>query len=528
MNTTDNQADGQTVGIDLGTSYSAIAYLDDAGNPRVLEDDRCGPVIPSVLLLEDSGSVVVGPDPKEAVRRPERIIEAVKRQMGNAHFAIEHQGQQLTPEFLSAMILTRLKQVAERQIGPVSNAVITVPYYFTDPCRRATVAAGEIAGLNVLDIINEPTAATLTWAWMKGQLGSGAGEERPRTVLLYDLGGGTFDVTIVRYTPTDFRVLGTDGDTFVGGLDWTSRLVDYVASRFQRKHGIDPREDPATRYALMCYCERAKQTLSTQPRAGVQVVAGGHRMTVAISQQEFEELTADLLQRTRDTTELVLEFCGLTRNDLDDVLLVGGSTRLPAVKDMLEDVFGRRPSEELDPRLAVAQGAAIHAAILEAGKTGRQNRAGRAVFDRLKSVRTTDVNSHSLGVVITDPANPRRVRNHIMIPRNSPLPAERQQRFVTTLNSPSGIRIRLLEGEADDVLACTAIGDIRITDLPSNLPAGSPVEVVYRYDDRRCIHVSARELTGAREASVRIVWEGASQDDTTSRFRRLAREYHVS
>ncbi|MCA9117207.1 MAG: Hsp70 family protein, partial [Planctomycetaceae bacterium] len=394
------------------------------------------------------------------------------------------------------------------------------------PCRRATVLAGEIAGLNVVDIINEPTAATLAWAWMKGQLGGGS-NSRPRTILLYDLGGGTFDVTVVRYTPTDFRVLGTDGDTFLGGLDWTNRLVDYVATRFQRKYKIDPRENPATRYALTCYCERAKQTLSEKPRSGVQVVAGGHRMTVGISQQEFEELTADLVQRTRDTTELVLEFCGISASDLDDVVLVGGSTSLPAVKDMLEDLFGRPPCTDLDPRLAVAQGAAIHAAILEAGQAGRKSRMGQAIIERLKSIRTTDVNSHSLGVVITDPSNPRRERNHIMIPRNSTLPAESRQRFVTTVGSPSGIRIRLLEGEASDVLACTAIGDIRITELPENLPAGSPVEVLYRYDDRRCIQVSARELTGASEASVRIVWEGMASEDATTRFRRLARDYHV-
>lgn len=362
--------DGQTVGIDLGTTYSSIAQLDNEGHPASLKNADGKTITPSVVLLGDDGKVIVGPTfERMAIEDPSNIVEAVKRQMGNKDFFVVYQEKKLTPEFISALILKKLKQDAEKEIGPIANAVITVPYYFNDVRRKATQDAGQIAGLNVIDIINEPTAATLAYAWQKGELGRKdlAGQER--TILVYDLGGGTFDVTVVRYTPTNFRVLATDGDVMLGGLDWSRRVVDHVAEQFHQKFGEDPREDPETLMTFTQECEQAKRDLSGKAQVPISVYYKGKSLTVALTRGDFERLTGDLMQRTRDTTELVMQQAGVSKGELDEVVLVGGSTYMPVVETMLREVTGVSPSREVTPEEAVAQGAAIHAAILEARAT---------------------------------------------------------------------------------------------------------------------------------------------------------------
>ncbi|MEX2286820.1 MAG: Hsp70 family protein [Planctomycetaceae bacterium] len=518
---------GQTVGIDLGTSYSALARLNKSGNPVVLNNAKGSPITQSVVVLGDDGIVRVGATENIERIDPEMRIAAIKRQMGNREYSKVYQNQRVTPEFISAMILRKLVQDAERQIGHIANAVITVPYYFNDPCRRATLEAGRIAGLNVMDIINEPTAATLAYAWMKGEFGRLDVKEREKTVLVYDLGGGTFDVTVVRYTPTHFEVVATDGDTFLGGLDWTGRLLDYACDAFQAKFHLDPRRDLRTLIALTEQCDDSKCELSETTQTLVTVTFEGKSTTVNVTRREFERLTADLLQRTRDTTELVLEFARVKPAELDEILLVGGSTYIPAVEQMLQTLCGRKPSRELNPQLAVAQGAAIHAAMLIAKELGGNGEMADAVIKRLKSVTTTDVNSHSLGVEVSAQGAVAAKKNHIMIPRNTRLPYAYRQRFFTNVPSPRGISIRLLEGEASDVSACTYIGDFRIVDLPAGLPVGSPVEVTYRYDARRRVHVSARELTGNRHASVEIVRDAGFHANAAEALRALAKEYRV-
>ncbi len=519
--------EGTTVGIDLGTSFSSLCQLDDQGAPVVVDNALGSPVTSSIVLLGDDHRVSVGPTPEMMIEQPDNTVVAVKRQMGNNDYFRIYEGKKLTPEFLSAMILRKLKQDCEQVVGPIGNAVITVPYYFNDPCRQATMQAGQIAGLNVLDVINEPTAATLAYAWMHGDLGVAAANAKPKKILVYDLGGGTFDVTVVTYTPTNFQVEATDGDTFLGGLDWTRRLVNHAAEEFQKKYNMDPRDDPHARVALTEDCEVVKQDLTKRMRTTIDVSYRGLDLQIAVTRADFEALTADLLQRTRDTTELVLELAGVNAADLDEILLVGGSTYMPMVHTMLEDLTGRTPSTTLDPRIAVAQGAAVHAAILEARATGGESRLSDAVRARLGSVSSTDVNSHSLGVEITDPSAPGGKRNHVMIARNSPLPAKIDQRFVTDRPNPQGIRIRLLEGEVSDIDACTPVGDFRITNLPPGLPAGSPVEVSYSYDSNRRIVVKARELTGNAEASVDIQYEGTLDDNSVEAFRSLAEQYSI-
>ena len=521
--------EGNTVGIDLGTTYSAIARLDADGNPVVLDNSDERQITPSVVLLGDDDRVVVGPTfERISMATPDSVIEAIKREMGNKEFFVVYKNKKLTPEFVSALILKKMKQDAEAQIGPIANAVITVPYYFNDIRRKATQDAGRIAGLNVLDIINEPTAATLAYAWSRGELGRADLGNDERTILVYDLGGGTFDVTIVRYTPTNFRVLATDGDVMLGGLDWSKRLADHLREQFKRKFGEDPYDDPESRLTFTQEAEDAKRDLSEKPQTPISVYHQGKTLTVSLTRNDYERMTADLLQRTKDTTELVMQQAGITAGNLDEVLLVGGSTYMPVVETMLNEVTGREPSRDLLPERAVAEGAAIHAAILEAKETGGESRMAQAVINRLRSVNTIDVNSHSLGVKVTDPNDRSRKINHIMIPRNTPVPKNVSQRFVTNSQNQQRIHVEILEGEAPDPMACALIGDFRIFGLPDNLPKGSPVEVTYAYDASGRIHASAKELTGNNQASTEIVRDsGMDEASIDDAFKALAEQYHV-
>lgn len=518
---------GATVGLDLGTTFSTLAQLDKEGNPLALNNADGKTITPSVVLLGEDGKVIVGPSfERISVEDPSHVIEAIKRKMGNKGYFVVYQGKKLTPEFISALILKKLKQDAETQIGPIANAVITVPYYFNDVRRKATQDAGRIAGLNVIDIINEPTAATLAYAWEKNELGRSELAQKERTVLVYDLGGGTFDVTVVRYTPTHFRVLATDGDVMLGGLDWTRRIVDHVSQQFKAKFGADPSADPETLQSLSQDCEQVKRQLSSKAQTQISVYFQGNSLTVALTRGDFERMTADLLQRTRDTTELVMQQSGVGLNQLDDLILVGGSTYMPVVEKMLTEVTGRPPCRDVSPEEAVAKGAAIHAAILEAKATGGESRMAKTVINRLRSVQTSDVNSHSLGVKITDPQNRSRKINHIMIPKNTAIPFQVKQKFVTTTANQQRIHVTVLEGDAVDPDACEQIGDFYITSLPANLPAGSPVEVTYSYDANGRISCSAVELVSKQKAATEII-RGGLQTQDVDVFSVLAKDYQV-
>lgn len=507
--------EGKTVGIDLGTTYSAIAHLNDDGEPTVVENADGSPITPSVVLL-DEDRVVVGPSfQRISVASPDQIVEAVKREMGNKDFHVVYQDRKLTPEFVSALILKKMKQDAEKVIGPIANAVITVPYYFNDVRRKATQDAGRIAGLNVVDIINEPTAATLAYAWGQKVLGRTDLNDEERTILVYDLGGGTFDVTVVRYTPTAFRVLATDGDVMLGGLDWSKRLADHLVEQFKQKYDLDPSTSPETMMTFHQEAEDAKRDLSTQSQVPISVYFEGKTLSVSLSRPEFERMTADLLQRTKDTTELVMQQAGVKPGSLDEVILVGGSTYMPVVEQMLREVTGQDPSRDLMPERAVAEGAAIHAAIMQA-RTGDTEQVPEAVLKRLKNVRTSDVNSHSLGIKISDPSDKSRKINHIMIPRNTPVPHEVNQRFGTNADGQQRIHVEILEGDAVDPAACQLIGDFRVFNLPSNLPKGSPISITYAYDSAGRINATAKELTGNNEANTEIVRDGGLDESAVS------------
>ena len=520
--------EGHTVGIDLGTTYSAIAMLDHDGNPKVLQNADGRDITPSVVLL-DEDRVVVGPSfERISVANPESIVEAIKREMGNKNFYVVYQNKKLTPEFISALILKKMKQDAEKIIGPIANAVITVPYYFNDVRRKATQDAGRIAGLNVIDIINEPTAATLAYAWSKGELGRADLKAEEKTILVYDLGGGTFDVTVVRYTPTSFRVLATDGDVMLGGLDWSKRLSDHLVEQFKRKFGVDPSEDPETMLTFHQEAEDAKRDLSSKLQVPISVYYKGNTLSVSLSRTEYERMTADLLQRTKDTTELVLQQSGVAPGTLDELVLVGGSTYMPVVEQMLREICQREPSRALAPERAVAEGAAIHAAILQARNGVNTGGIVDVVQKRLNSVKTTDVNSHSLGIKISDPKDKTRKINHIMIPKNSPIPHNVKQRFGTNTDGQQRIHVEILEGDAIDPAACELIGDFRITNLPQALPKGSPIEITYSYDGSGRISATAKELTGNNQASAEIVRDsGLNEGQITDALSTLQNEYDV-
>ncbi|MCE9548511.1 MAG: Hsp70 family protein [Planctomycetia bacterium] len=519
---------GLTVGIDLGTTFSTIAHLDENGTPVALLNDDGKDETPSLILLADSGRVIVGPNRmRAAMEDPQNVVERIKRHMGKGDFKRTFDGREITPEFLSALILKKLRQDAEPQIGQIGNAVITVPYYFNDLKRKATQDAGQIAGLRVVDIINEPTAATLTYAWKRGELGSlGGGTPKPRLVLVYDLGGGTFDVTVVRYTPSHFQVLATDGDVELGGVDWNDRLVDHVAEQFKAKFGSDIRESAATMQLLLYECDQAKIFLSAKSETTINCRHDGKSLNVTITREQFETLTADLLQRSIDTSEQVLEQAGIRSTDLDALVLVGGSTLMPAVTRRLEEGLKVKPFQGLSPYTSVAQGAAIHAAILEAKHRGTETTQAGKLRKLLAAVKQENVNSHALGVAVRNPRSNKR-RNYVMIPRNSRLPLEVRQTFVTTQDAQQSVNVEVLQGEAPDPNACDQIGNCRIAGLPEGLPKGSPIEVVYAFDESGRIHVRAEDKTGGRVATTAIERPGGMDQAKIDLLSRLASDYHV-
>lgn len=518
---------GHTVGIDLGTTFSTLALLDAEGNPVPIANEEDEVETPSLILLADSGHVVVGPSRmRAAMEDPDHVVDRVKRHMGAADYKRTFDGHEITPEFLSALILKKLRQDAEKRIGKIGNAVITVPYYFNDARRKATEDAGRIAGLNVIDIINEPTAATLTYAWKRGELGATGGDQRPHMALVYDLGGGTFDVTVVKYTPSHFQVLATDGDVHLGGIDWNDRLVDYVAEEFKSRHGVDPRESASTLQMLRHDADQAKITLSETNSATLACRHQGKAMSLQITREKFEELTGDLMQRTADTALLVLEQAGVTAQQLDAVVLVGGSTLMPRVPQMLKELTGRDAFQGLSPHTTVAQGAAIHAAILEAKFRGESSELAERVRKLLRNVKQEDVNSHGLGIAARNPKTGKMV-NHVMIPRNSKLPVEVKRTFVTSEPNQQRVNIKVIEGDAPDPDACSLLGNCRITGLAKDLPKGSPIEVTYAFDESGRVRVKAQDKTGGKEAAIEIERKGGLNAGELANFTKLAGGYRV-
>ena len=473
---------GQTpaIGIDLGTTFSAIAKLDPSGAVMTLVNAEGDRTTPSVALFE-GGQAIVGKEALKAISTEANSIAlCAKRDMGSKVFHQAIENKQYPPEVIEAFILNKLRNDAAAQVGYVSKVVITVPAYFDEVRRKATQDAGYMAGFEVLDIINEPTAAALAFGYQHGLLGKNSA---PENILVYDLGGGTFDVTIMLVCGSEFTTLATDGDVQLGGFDWDNRLVDFIADKFVSEFYADPREDICARGKLWRECEDAKRTLSLRQKASITCDYQGLSKRYEVTRDEFIQMTQDLLDRTRFTTVQTLNAAGLQWSDITRVLLVGGSSRMPMVREMLRQVTGQEPDTSAAADEAVAMGAAIHAGNILALSAGNP-----------PSFQIRNVNSHSLGVIGMDPAT-RLPRVGVLIPRNTKLPARIRRKFKTQKNNQRSLLVQIVEGESSSPDNCTFIGCCKIPNFPPNLPAGTEVHVIFQYspDGRLKVEVQIPE-----------------------------------
>jgi molecular chaperone DnaK len=478
------------IGIDLGTTNSAMARLNDAGHSEMIANAEGEYITPSVVFFNDA-EVVIGKNARTAITaHPDMVAQWVKRDMGSPFYTHPIRGRYLPPEVIQACILRKLKADVVQAAGPDIRTVITVPAYFDEPRRKATADAGEMAGLRVLDIVNEPTAAALSFGEALGFLSPSGQPEQEMNVLVYDLGGGTFDVTLLSLAPGRIRTLATDGDVQLGGHDWDRRLVDYAADTFWKCHQLDPRQDPATLNRLYQDAMEAKHSLTARSRTTLQVDYKGKSSEIQLSRDQFEEMTADLLERTAYTSRQLVKTAGLDWPKVDRVLLVGGSTRMPMVPQMLEKLTGLKPDHTVNPDEAVARGAAIYAGY----QMARQGAGMRPSFV------VTNVNAHSLGVEGIDPDTLRK-KNVTLIPRNTALPTKHTERFATKAEGQRIIVIKVLEGESSQPSDCITIGRTAVRDLPAGLPKGWPVEITFEYGDNGRLAVRA-VVPGTHHAAV--------------------------
>jgi molecular chaperone DnaK len=455
------------VGIDLGTTFSVIAYLDPQGRPVTVVNAEGELSTPSAVFLDPAGAVVGTEALKAGEAEPERLASYPKRDMGRDAYHQPVRGEQLPPEVLQALILRKLKADAEARLGPLRQAVITVPAYFNEPRRKATQDAGRMAGWEVLDILNEPTAAAIAYGVQSGFLAAAGAGDRAETFLVYDLGGGTFDVTLMRIEGKCFSVLGTAGDVELGGLDWNQRLLDHVADKFNEQFGTDPRSDHAATERLRAEVEQVKRSLSARPAVTLSYTFAGHHLRLPITREEFEGMTGDLLDRTAWTLRRLMREARLNYSDLTRLLISGGATRMPMVTALLEQETGLAVDRSLSPDEAVAHGAAIYAHSLVRGDQGL-------------GLTVRNVNAHDLGVLGVEKSTGKR-RRHIMIPRNTPLPATNKHRFTTFRDSQPSVAVHVVEGGDASGTGATQIGKCVVAGLPPKLPKNTVIEVTFRY-----------------------------------------------
>lgn len=527
------------VGIDLGTTYSLVSRLSEDGRPVVVPNAEGELTTPSAVYFENDVDAVVGKHAVAALRdAPSQVVQHAKRFLGDRDHRYHIHGSDLSPLAISAIILRKLRQDTEQQVGPIAGAVITVPAYFDEGRRQATAAAGELADLKVLDIISEPTAAALA-AIYEGQRVSGAGpdaalrrilsDDAVGHTLIYDLGGGTFDVSLVQHRRGHLTVLATAGDVQLGGIDWTRRIANHIAEEFLTTHGLDPRQDAIGTARLTEVAETLKRELSSRRRVSWDYIFSGKHLEGVMTREAFEAMTSDLLYRTENRLDRVLRDARVGWEMVGEVVAVGGSTRLPQVQAMLERVSGRKPNTSLSPDHLVAKGAAIHAAMqaVEAQTESAPSNAStsaaatpapvpasstavqpplvrwtRPLIQLLTALRTTNVNAHSLGVVARDKAGNKFVSQ--MIPKNTPLPAAKVKCFGTISKNQKRITVEIVEGEAEDPAYCIDVGVCTVLDLPEELPKGSPVEVQFAYDNSGRLHVEVVHVTSGAWGQVVI------------------------
>ncbi len=466
------------IGIDLGTTFSVIAYLDKEGRPQTIPNSEGDLTTPSVVHLENGVPTVGKEASKAATMEPDRVAQFVKREFGDSLFSKPIDGQHYPPEVIQSCVLEKLKRDAEEVVGSVHDVVITVPAFFTEPRRKATQDAGRLAGLNVVDIINEPTAAAIAFGVQKGFLDQGGASKEIERILIYDLGGGTFDATIMTISGNNYTVLATDGDVKLGGIDWDQRIADVIAEEFMAKYRIDPRQDPQGWQRLMRDAEDAKRAYRRNT-ANVTFEHRGQGCKVALTRAAFADLTGGLLDRTRYTVISLLEEAGLVWSDITRLLLVGGSTRMPMVAEMLEAESGMKVDRSLSADESVAHGAAIYAGLLAASPG-----------NRLHGLKVTNVNSHSLGVLAIE-RETQRAHNAILIPKNQPLPVTAERSFRLKSRDQRNVAINVIEGGDASGDNSTPIGLCKILDLPGGLPEDARVRVTFTYETNGRLTVDA-------------------------------------
>ena len=547
------------VGIDLGTTFSLIARLTEDGDAQIIPNAEGDLTTPSVVCFETAEDVVVGKHAERALMDlPEHVIQHPKRHVGDPDHHEDMHGQAINPIMASSLILRKLKQDAEQQVGPIGGAVVTVPAYFDEARRQATVTAGELAGLKIIDIINEPTAAALASAYLSAQRQAKSAEEALANLtanklvqhtIVYDLGGGTFDVTLLKQDGPELTVLATAGDVQLGGIDWTERIADQIADFFVATHEIDPRQDGVGKARLRESANQVKHELSSRRAVSWEFVYKGRHIEGKMTRESFDADTSDLLYRTENRLNRVLRDANLQWKDIDRAVAVGGSSRLPQVLKMLERVSGKRPDTTLSPDHIVSLGAAIHAAMLGArlndanpgeaapvfagsgaapgdeadegmGATAVKRLLswnkkvqdtgvvlwGKSVLQMLHLLKTVNVSSHSLGIIARDKRGTKRVST--MIPRNTRLPESVTKVFGTIVDNQRRITATVVEGESDDPEHCIAICTCTVTNLPESLPKNSPVEIRFEYDSSGRLHVGVVHLTSGAFGEVSIKRDG--------------------
>ena len=517
---------GKIIGIDLGTTNSCVAVM-EGGEPKVIENSEGNRTTPSVVAFTDSGERLVGQVAKrQAVTNPTRTIFAVKRLIGrkftdpevqksievspfkivegpNGDAMIEVDGKQYSPAEISAIILGKMKQTAEEYLGEtVTEAVITVPAYFNDSQRQATKDAGKIAGLDVKRIINEPTAAALAYGLDK------KGDEK---IAVYDLGGGTFDVSILEIGDGVFEVKSTNGDTFLGGEDFDMRIVNWLADEFKREQGIDLREDKMALQRLKEEAEKAKKELSTAMETEINLpfitadASGPKHLNIKLTRAKLESLVEDLIERTVGPCEVALKDAGLSASEIDEVILVGGQTRMPKVQEKVKEIFGKEPHKGVNPDEVVAIGAAIQGGVL---------------MGDVKDVLLLDVTPLSLGIETLGGVMTK------LIEKNTTVPTKKSEIFSTAADNQPAVSIHVLQGEREMAADNKTIGRFELTDIPP-APRGVPqIEVTFDLDANGILHVSAKDKGTGKEQSIKITASSGLTEEEIEKMKKDA-ELHA-